>query len=141
MNKDVLWKQSNIYAMHGIDFMIDENMNLWFIESNPTPHLGGTTKEKNKIYYDLLTNLFHTQYAYYQSRMKRVFRVIKDLQQEAKTTDQINLAKWQKEYDKAIKNRLEPEYQLKPENTFQLVFDENLPNSDAYFNLIPHDCL
>lgn len=35
--KPNLYKKPNIYELFGLDFMLDENLNLWFIECNPSP--------------------------------------------------------------------------------------------------------
>jgi len=141
MAKDTLLNQSNVYALHGVDFMLDDKMNLWFIESNPTPHLGGNTLAKNKIYYKLLRNLFEVQYAYYRSRMKRILDVITRMRLEIEKTGIHDIKKWRSEYQAAVRNRLEPEYRLKRNNSYKIVLDENLEGSDAYFGLISPDCL
>ena len=141
MTKDNLWPLSNVYALHGVDFMLDDNMKLWFIESNPTPQFGGSTKSKNKIYRDLLWSAFEVEYMYYQSRMKRVLGLINRITSETDEGKAVNYQKWRTEYKEATKNRLEPEYQLSSNNTFQIVMDENIKGPGAYFGNIDEGCI
>ena len=138
MSGHSFWKQSNVYALHGVDFMLDDQMNLWFIESNPSPLLTGTTKAY--IYYDVLTSMFDIQFKYYRSRMKRVLDVINRMQLEVASNKPVDYSKWRLEYQEASKNRLEPEYSLNKNNTYTLVMDENLPGEKAYFGHISAEC-
>jgi len=43
-------KRSNLCELHGMDFIMDENLNVWYIESNPTPMLTAPTKKKRKTF-------------------------------------------------------------------------------------------
>ena len=125
--------------MHGVDFMLDDQMKLWFIESNPSPLLTGTTK--SYIYYDVLTSMFEIQFKYYRSRMKRVMKVISQIQKEASEKQDVDYAKWRKVYQEAVKNRLEPEYQVSKSNTYTLIMDDNLKGADAYFGQLDKQCI
>ncbi len=132
-------KQSNLYTLHGLDFMLDDEMNLWFIESNPGPQLSGSSQDP--IYYDVVKGLFDINYAYYRSRMKRVLNVISSIQKDLESSQVVDYKKYRQEYQEAVKNRLESEYQISPNNTWTLIMDENLSGSKAYKNYIPQECL
>jgi len=133
------WKQSNIHELHGLDFMLDEDLQLWFIECNPNPLLTGV---KPELIEKMLLDMFEIQYAYYHSRMKRVLEVIRNMQTALKEKDNVNMAKWKKQYKSAVKNRLEPEFQISQSNTFSLFIDQNLlPSSDAYFGYLDEECI
>jgi hypothetical protein len=41
MSKNGFFKDSRGYEMFGLDFVLDENLNLWFIECNASPVLIG----------------------------------------------------------------------------------------------------
>jgi len=132
-------KQSNLYELHGLDFMLDDEMNLWFIESNPGPQLSGTSQDR--LYYDVLMGLFDINYAYYRSRMKRVLNVISSIQKDFEQSHVVDYNKYREEYQKAVQNRLEPEYQISSSNTWTLVMDESLSGSQAYMGYISEECL
>jgi len=95
--------------------MLDDEINLWFIESNPGPQLFGTSQDK--IYYDVLVGIFDINFAYYRSRMKRVLNVISSIQKDLVNSQVVNYERYRKEYQEAVKNILEPEYQISPNNT------------------------
>jgi hypothetical protein len=141
MGKDGLWKQSNVYQLFGLDFMLDDDLNLWYIEGNPNPQLHQNTKTMSEMMTRMLKDMFEIQYNYYRSRMARVMEVIAKMQMEAAKKKNINYAKWQAEYKEAAKNRLAPEYQISKKNTFKLILDENLPGAEAYFGHVSSKCI
>lgn len=58
MSENSFWKGSNVFEMFGLDFMLDENLNLWFIECNSSPQFIGTTGKKNRKIQKMLKDLF-----------------------------------------------------------------------------------
>ena len=139
MTKDSFWKSSNVYQLHGLDFVLDDQMELWFIESNPGPQLSGTSADS--IYYKVFWGIQDIQYAYYRSRMKRALDVVQRMLHETNQGVVIDYQKWREEYRIATQNRLEPEYKISANNTWTLIMDENLKGSDAYMGYIPSECV
>jgi len=39
MSKDYLWKASNVFELFGLDFMLDDDLKVWFLECNSSPRL------------------------------------------------------------------------------------------------------
>mmetsp|Transcript_32500 Transcript_32500/g.29344 ORF Transcript_32500/g.29344 Transcript_32500/m.29344 type:complete len:84 (+) Transcript_32500:961-1212(+) len=37
------WRSSQLFEIYGIDFLLDENMDLWFLENNMNPVLSATS--------------------------------------------------------------------------------------------------
>ena len=37
MSKDYLLKDSRVYEIFGLDFVLDKNLTLWFLECNASP--------------------------------------------------------------------------------------------------------
>jgi len=138
MSAHAFWNQSNVYELFGLDFMLDEELNLWFIECNSSPQLIGTNEYKTNFLIKMLEDVFEIQYSYYRSRMKRALRLIKRMNGEESEGEKEN--KWRKEYSKISKNFFEPEYQLSPNNSFRLIMDLNLNGTDAYFGHIQPEC-
>jgi hypothetical protein len=141
MGKDDFWKQSNVYQLFGLDFMLDDNLNLWYIEGNPNPQLHQNTPKMSQMMNTMLKDMFEIQYSYYRSRMSRLMEVIARMQMEAAKKKYTDYEKWQAEYQEAAKNTLEPEYQISKDNTFKLIMDENLSGSKAYFGHISSKCV
>jgi len=133
------WKGSNVYALQGADFMLDDQLNLWFIESNPSPLLSGTTKWR--IYLSVVRDHFEVQYAYMKSRMKRALKVIKDMQAEIVSGEPVDYHSWREDFAEALKNRIEPEFEISENNSWVKIVDENIEGTGAYMNYLPQECL
>jgi D-alanine-D-alanine ligase-like ATP-grasp enzyme len=50
-------KRSVLYDLYGLDFMLDDQMNLWFIEGNTAPALSGTSAAKEKLMTTMLVDM------------------------------------------------------------------------------------
>jgi len=122
--------------------MIDDQMNLWYIESNPNPQLSGYTADWNKLYLSVMMGTFDIQAAYYKSRMTRVLNVLKAMQKaENEYVGLVDYEKWKMEYQKALKNRLEPKYKINSQNKWVPIINENLGGVDTYFGHLPSSCI
>jgi len=143
MSSQFFWKQSNVYGLFGLDFMLDDNFNLWFIEGNPNPQLIATSKFLGDLLNSLLRSLFDIEYGLYRSRMKRAYNVVQKLMQEEKRIGKANVdyEQWKNIYEEAAKNRFEPEYRPASNNTFTLVMDEYIEGSGAYGGNIAEKCI
>jgi len=91
------------------------------------------------VYEETIRDAFDIMYSYYKSRMSRFLEVVKKMKKDPAAKGK-NLKKWQKEFTKASRNRLETKYKIPKNNTFQLVLDESLPRNKAYMGLIPDNC-
>ena len=141
MSQDSLLKHSNVYELYGVDFMLDDEMKLWYIESNSNPQLSGFTKDKNSLYLSVVMGTMDIQYAYYRSRMMRVMEIVKRLQEDMGAKKEVDCEKYRNEYQKAIRNRLEPRYKISSKNMFVPLIDENIAGEGAYFGNIDPECL
>jgi len=139
MSEKSLWKQSNVYEMFGLDFMLDTKLNLWLLECNSSPQL---LEDNGKEFMTkMLEDAFEIQYAYYRSRMTRVLGLVRKMQEEEKVKGSIDLPQWQERYQEAVKNRIEPEFKIKETNSWTLVVDKNLPGAAAYFGHLSSECI
>jgi len=136
MSSEFFWKQSNVYGLFGLDFMLDDKFNLWFIEGNPNPQLIATSEFLGGLLNKLLRSLFEIEYGLYRSRMKRVLSLIQQIQ----NSEEKDYSKWKNEFKDASLNHFEPEYVPRKDNSFTLVMDEYLPKSEAYFGYIDEKC-
>jgi len=141
MSHHAFWKQSNVYEMFGLDFMLDDELNLWFIECNASPQLIGTNELKTKFLVTMLRDLFEIQYGLYRSRMRRLLTVIKKMNIDAAQDGNIDYDNYRTLYAQAAKNRFEPEYEISSTNTFKLIMDENLDGPERYMNLLDPECV
>lgn len=63
MNLDKLLKHPRVFEYFGLDFLLDTDFNIWYIELNLTPSIAGTSKEKEIVNKKFLLDLLDLQYA------------------------------------------------------------------------------
>uniref|UniRef100_A0A7S3I8V1 Uncharacterized protein n=1 Tax=Fabrea salina TaxID=342563 RepID=A0A7S3I8V1_9CILI len=63
MNLDKLMKHPQVFELFGLDFLLDTDLNLWYIEANLTPSISGTSDEKRELNTKLITDLIDLEYA------------------------------------------------------------------------------
>jgi len=140
MSAHAFWNQSNVYEMFGLDFMLDDQLNLWFIECNSSPQLIGTNPYKTQFLITMLTDLFEIQYGLYRSRMRRVLKVLNRINLEVQTSGSVDYQRFRGVYNNALINRFEPEYEPRPQNSFKILMDLNVKGPDAYFGHLQPEC-
>jgi len=138
MTKRYFWKQSNVYELFGLDFMLDDKLQLWYIECNPHPLITGVMP---KIINRMLSDMFEIQLALYRSRMQRVLKVIEDMMVLHDTYGDVDFDFWIDGYKDAVRNRIDPEYQISKNNTWIPIINENLKGSRKYFGLLRNYCI
>jgi len=141
MGRSDFWKESNVYELYGLDLMLDEDLQLWYIECNPNPLLDGV---KPQFIEKMLVDFFEIQFAFYKSRMQRVMKVLEKMMTASEKNnngEKIDYSFWRKEYQAASKNRLEPDYQISKDNTWLPIIDENLSGANGYYGHLSDECL
>jgi len=142
MAEKSFYKSPSVFEMYGLDFVIDEETNIWFIECNPSPQMVGTSERKTNFLVQMIKDLFEVQFAYLRSRIKRVNNFVHAFEQRIKNGEKLNYSLLKHQFNNQINiNRLEPEFQISPENSFVLIMDKNIQGSSAYFNNLSHECI
>ena len=141
MTESYFFRHSGVFEMFGLDFVLDESLNLWFIECNASPQLIGTNEKKTNFLSKMLSDLFHIQYAYLRGRMKRIHLFMRKLSTMTVHEREQNWKELKREFAEINKNKLEPEYPLPEDNSFTLIVDKSLSGPDAYFGLLEPDCV
>mmetsp|Transcript_22885 Transcript_22885/g.3766 ORF Transcript_22885/g.3766 Transcript_22885/m.3766 type:complete len:131 (-) Transcript_22885:20-412(-) len=57
-----LLKHPRVFEIFGLDFLLDEDFNIWFIELNLTPAIGDTNDEKKEVNTKFLNDVMDMQY-------------------------------------------------------------------------------
>jgi len=147
MTEHAFLKKSNVYEMFGLDFILDDELNLWFIECNASPVFQGTSVEKEVFQTRMLKDMFNIEYSYLRSRVKRL-RTWSKKYHENRLTDKnstINDEEFRKEFREINKNKFEFGYGDGKEmknNTFTKIIDMGLGSNskDAFNNMFENDC-
>ena len=148
MTQNSYLKSSSVYELFGVDFMLDENLNLWFLECNSSPVLKGTSEEKDKFLSKMIADQFEVLISYIRSRMKRVIDYVNKLTrqqvEENKFLEGVYIPAMEvkvKELEMITKKFLEPEISLSRDNGFQKIIDENYDGAERYCNLLDTQCI
>jgi len=141
MAEDSFYKNPSMFEMYGLDFVMDEDTNIYLIECNASPQMVGTSERKTKFLVQTIEDLFEIQYSYLRSRMKRVYSFIRDVQAKAQAGQNVDYEELKGEFQKVNINKLEPEFQISPNNSFTLILDKNIEGAGAYFGHINKECI
>ena len=140
MSENSFLKHSGVFEMFGLDFMLDENMNLWFIECNSSPQLIGTNDHKTQFLTDMLTEMFNIQYGLLRSRMKRIHKFMRYYQESASDGD-MDWQSLRKQFRLVNKNSLEPEYETHSRGNWHSIVDYTRNGLDRYNHLLEEECI
>lgn len=141
MSKHAFWRHSSVYEIFELDFMIDNDLNIWFIGANGSPQYTATNSTKEKFIVETLKDMFEIQYAYLRSKTKRLLDIVHRMMGSLFQQKKFETAATKAEFSKANKNFLEPEWPIRENNTWSKIIDENLQGTAAYMNLIESECI
>jgi len=143
MSQSEFFKKSSLFEFFGLDFVMDDQMGVWFIEANAMPLIHGFTEGTTKKFNQMLVDTFEIIYGLLRSRMKRVVEYINNLNKEiAKSSEKAipNLREKREEFKELTMNRFEPEFMPRPGNGFVKIVDENQLGTSRYSELIDSNC-
>lgn len=143
MSQSVLEKRSGSYRVMGFDFMLDQNLNLWFIEANNAPQMSQTEKYRRQFTEILIRDALEIEFALLRSRMKRVREFVQIAAEEYR----MKLEDWDKEalremFKEANKEKWEPEFKVSSTNTWEKIIDFSLSENEesAYLGNLDQSC-
>ena len=140
-------KHSSVFELYGLDFVVDANLNVWFIEANIFPYLDDASPKDKSFFLNLSKDIFEVTNGLLRSRTKRIVNYINNLMREGKGMRSENgtfvedLAFERKEFKEISKNWYEPEFAPRPENGFRKIVDFNEDGIDRYQGLLDEECL
>ncbi len=147
MTEGPFLRRSQTYELFGCDFMLDSNLNLWFIECNSGPVLSGSTEEKGKFISKMLLDLYEIVFGMLRSQTKRIIEFVNEMirKEEYELLPDCSLAvkdleEKRKIFKEITKNYVEPEFAPSPTNGFSKIYDANLSGEERFANLIPEEC-
>ncbi len=145
MSAHTFWENSALYELYGVDFMLDDDLNLWFIELNSGPAIGGYSQPMERFIVKMVQDHFEVVNGLLKSRMKRIVTYINKLIDEKQVVMGENGKVVVPEAAKVIfteisRNHFEIEYEPKPGNGFSLIVDRNHDNFYQYMNIVGQSC-
>jgi len=142
-------KDSSLYEVYGVDFIIDTDMNIWFLEANAGPSWDGDyTQSVERIISTMLKDHFDIVYGLLSSRMKRIVAYVNNMiltgEVQRLGNEEIlipDLEEKRKEFKQLTTNYYEKQFEPEEGNGFSLLIDDNLTGIDRYQGLISEECL
>ena len=142
-----LFVHSSLYELYGADFMLDTDLNLWFIEANSAPGLGGYSKPMDKFIVKMIRDHFEVVSGLLRSRMKRVVNYVNDLVDSdlvrLDSEEEVvieGLEERKAAFEEVTKNRYEEEFEPSAENGWKKIIDSNYEGVAKYQGFIEQEC-
>ena len=139
-------KNSALFELYGVDFMLDTELRLWFIEGNNGPGLDGYSKDVEKIVVKMLKDHFEVVTGLLRSRMKRVMSFVNKIivsgeaVEVGEDVDIRDLEKRREEFQKITQNYFEEEFKPSQDNGFSLIIDANYKGVKKFQGFISQEC-
>jgi len=143
MSQSDFSKKSSLFEFFGIDFVLDENLGVWFIEANAMPLIDGFTDSTTKKLNQIMVDVFEIVYGLLRSRMKRVVEYVNKLNKEivnSGITEVSDLSQRRAEFRELSMNKFEPEFIPRAGNGFVKIVDENELGTNRYSGLLEASC-
>ena len=149
MSQEPFMKDSTLYELQGVDFMMDANLNLWFIEANARPSLQGGVQKRKDFMKALIADHYEIVAGLLRSRIKRIINFVNKLARNGGVQKDFtdggiyieDIEQRRAEFSELLKNHFEPEFTPSLENEFSIIIDENQYGSERYMGLLEQDCL
>jgi len=143
MSQQAFLPYSSSFQFYGVDFVMDQNLNPWFIEANGLPSTDGWSPTSNQFFKKLLHDIFEVVFGLLKSRMKRVIGFVQELEKRKPllSANSPDLEIIREQYLELLKNKFNDQFKPHPNNGLQLIVDGNLNGVARYMNLIPEECL
>mmetsp|Transcript_22230 Transcript_22230/g.19066 ORF Transcript_22230/g.19066 Transcript_22230/m.19066 type:complete len:130 (+) Transcript_22230:1122-1511(+) len=77
---------SQVYKYWGIDFIMDDDLNVYFIEANSGPGLNPNNEEKDRVFRSMLYGMFEIEFGLLRSRIKRIVNFVNRVDAEFKNS-------------------------------------------------------
>jgi len=140
MSQNGFFKISSLFELYGLDFVMDENLDLWFIEANAMPLFNGFNEGSTELFNKMLMDTFEIITGLLKSRTKRIINYINELTTISGNRID-NIERKRNEFRSLTQNFFEPEFRPSKNNSFYPIVDENKYGTDRYFGLLEEKCL
>lgn len=137
-----VYNSSNVFEIYGVDFVIDEDLNVFIIEVNASPMIVGTNLRKTQLMSDMLTGVFNITFAQQFSRTKRTLNFLSENKRKIKKTiKKTQLRNLREQFRQLYRNDVSEEYQHMLENNpWKMVYDGSKDGTLAYLGMISDNC-
>jgi len=150
MSQDTFLQRSQLFEFLAVDFVMDDSLNVWFMDVTPNPTLKPMNSKFKTAYKKMLKDMFEIVQKYLRSRVRRIVKFVNELSQEVEVTrdektgeDKVLIPEYFAKKDAfqiALRNKLEKKDALTKDNKFQKIIDENYDGFGRYNKLLKKAC-
>ena len=142
MSKHGFPKRSGAFRLAGMDFMMDQDLKLWYIEANLWPLYFKNYPEIWTFTKRMLNDMLDIEYAMLKSRINRVRNfIIQFTKDHVVTGEPYDAEELKARFNQINVDIIDPQFALKPENGWKKIVDLTRgDNEDAYFGLVDSSC-
>jgi len=148
MTSHAFRKDRTTFELYGVDFLLDTNLNLWFLEANSGPAIGGYSVPMEKFIVKMVQDHFEIAYGILKSRMKRVLNYVNGLIKDGEAilgkngeAEIKDLEAKRREFRQISKGYFEKEFEPSTMNGFKKIIDANYEGVEMYQGYIKPECL
>ena len=142
------YEHSSLYELYGVDFMLDENLNLWFIEANSGPAFGEYSQSMEKFIVKMQRDHLELVNGLLKSRMKRIVAFVNGLiekglirKSEGQEVAVDDLVHKRVAFEGLSRNYFEEEFKPSAGNGFVKIIDAHERAEKKYQGFITAECL
>lgn len=143
MTLPAIEERSGTFRIMGFDFMLDTDMNLWFIEANKNPQMTQIEPHRRDFTQIMIRDALEIEFTYLRSRVKRLRAFVQRAAEEYREKKE----GWDKEalvrmFREANKEKLEREFEIQKENVWDKMIDLSTAanEEDGYLGNLDHSC-
>jgi len=149
MTSHAFRKDKSTFELFSVDFLLDSNLNIWFMEANSGPAIeGGYSGSMEKFIVNMIQDHFEIEYGILKSRMKRVINYVNVLTTNGEAVLDADgeveigsLEMKKRKFREISKNSFEKEFEPKSTNGFERIIDANYEGAKVYQGYIDSECL
>ena len=82
MSSHVFEQRSGGFRLMGFDFMLDNDMNLWFVEANTGPQGSQNEQKRNQFAENMYRDALEIEFSFLRSRVTRVREFVRKATEE-----------------------------------------------------------
>ena len=131
MSMSALEQRSGTFRIMGFDFMLDDKMNLWFIEANTSPQITQTDIHRRQFTELMIRDALEIEFALLRSRVQRLREFVRtaglEYREKRDNWDQKSLTKM---FEAANKEKLEDGYTISTTNQWAKIIDLSLEGGE-----------
>ncbi|CAD8132232.1 unnamed protein product [Paramecium pentaurelia] len=141
------YQDSRFSEFLAIDFLLDNELDIWLLEINYNPQILSVTPDRIKRNYKMVEDTMEIAFAYLKSKYKRIKQFIQqELYNYKHSGNRIRQVDFKNKFGNKFHQLLEDtsidqQFSISSDNLYTHIIDESKNGKDKYFNLIEDECL